>query len=178
MTDPHSPGFPHGTPAGFDAGCRSGACSGAVLSGITCRDAKRRYVGDWTFRRRVDAGMAPAEILALEAAEVEAERVARAAAKAAALAAARAEAKAAKAAVRKPRVPYIRELKTPRRVIGAYAPDGTIHGTVTGYRNGCKRPDVCPGPSLGVPTCTEARRERGRRDARVYRDRQREAKTA
>lgn len=70
----HSPSFPHGSPAGFDAGCRAAACSGAYLSGITCRDAKRRYVGDWTFRRRVDAGMTPRDIMQLEAAEVEAEK--------------------------------------------------------------------------------------------------------
>jgi hypothetical protein len=173
MTNVHSPSFPHGTPAGFDAGCRSAACSGAYLSGITCRDAKRRYVGDWTFRRRVDAGMTPRDIVQLEAAEAEAETLARVAARAAALAAAKAEAKAAKAAGRTPRIPKVKTSK-PRRTIGAYAPDGKIHGSLTGYRNGCTNPEMCPGPSLGVPTCTEAARKRRREDAQAWRDRHRD----
>jgi hypothetical protein len=111
--------------------------------------------------------MTPRDIVKLEAAEVEAEKQARVAAKAAALAAARADARAAKRAEKGPRL----RAKTTRRKIGVYAADGTIHGSLTGQRNGCRNPDNCPGPSLGVMTCTDAARIARREHAQAWRDR-------
>ncbi|MGC5225177.1 hypothetical protein ACPW96_21620 [Micromonospora sp. DT81.3] len=57
--------FPHGTPGGFAAGCRGAACPAL----ITCRELHKRYSGDWTFKRLVDAGVSLEEILSREAAE-------------------------------------------------------------------------------------------------------------
>jgi len=145
--NPHAPNFPHGTPSGFDAGCRSAACSGAVLSGITCRDAKRRYVGDWRFRVRMDEGMAAGDILALEAAEVHAEKVARAAAK---VADREAERLARKEANRKPRKQAAP--RAPRK------PRMQSHGTNAGYQRGC-RTDDCPNVAAGGISCVEAKRK-------------------
>lgn len=55
----------HGTLGGFRDGCRGGAACPAVLS---CRDVHTRWVGDYSFRRRVNAGVPVAVILADEAA--------------------------------------------------------------------------------------------------------------
>ena len=60
----------HGTVAGYRAGCKGSACAGTVA----CRDVYRRYVGDFAFARRVDAGESPAAIIAEEEAEAEAVR--------------------------------------------------------------------------------------------------------
>lgn len=60
----------HGTVAGYRAGCKGSMCAAAV----PCRDVYRRYVGDFAFARRVDAGESPAAIIAEEEAEVEAVR--------------------------------------------------------------------------------------------------------
>ncbi|HQZ36114.1 MAG TPA: hypothetical protein PK020_16930 [Ilumatobacteraceae bacterium] len=55
--------FPHGTPTGYRQGCRTAACPAV----IPCRTVYTRYVGDFTFARRLDAGMSLAEILELDA---------------------------------------------------------------------------------------------------------------
>ncbi|MFJ4173366.1 hypothetical protein [Microbacterium sp. NPDC089696] len=62
--------YPHGTPEGFKNGCRGGHCPAEV----SCRTVHTRYAGDFTFRRQIDAGMTPEQI-------VEAERAAEAAAR-------------------------------------------------------------------------------------------------
>lgn len=62
----------HGTPDGYRAGCHGSAAScGAPVS---CADVYTRYQGDWSFRRRVDAGEVPADIVAQEVADLEAQR--------------------------------------------------------------------------------------------------------
>lgn len=95
----------HGTVDGYRAGCRGSACSGQV----TCRDVWTRYNGDYTFRRRVDAGDAPAVIVAEEIAEREAvaarDRDAARQARMDAARAARAPRPPAAPRVRKPRPP-------------------------------------------------------------------------
>lgn len=58
----------HGTPDGYRAGCKTGHCPSPVL----CRDVYVRYVGDYGFARRVDAGESPADIIAAEVADAEA----------------------------------------------------------------------------------------------------------
>lgn len=55
--------FPHGSPGGYQAGCHGARCP-AVMS---CRDVHVRYRGDWNFRKLVDAGLTPTEIIAQEA---------------------------------------------------------------------------------------------------------------
>lgn len=65
--------IPHGTPAGFTAGCRTVHCPAP----LPCRDVRRRYSGDWRFRKLVDSGLPLEEILASEveeAARLKAER--------------------------------------------------------------------------------------------------------
>ncbi|KDA04643.1 hypothetical protein DC31_05735 [Microbacterium sp. CH12i] len=56
--------FPHGTPTGHRKGCRTAACPAV----IPCRTVYTRYVGDFTFARRLDAGMSLTEILEQDAA--------------------------------------------------------------------------------------------------------------
>lgn len=70
-----STSHPHGTTQGFRQGCHGSHCPAPVA----CRDVHTRYQGDFAFRRAVDAGEAPAEIVAREE---EAARAAAAAAKA------------------------------------------------------------------------------------------------
>jgi hypothetical protein len=67
-------GFPHGTVLGYDEGCRTNHCPAPIV----CHVFRTRYVGDWAFRRRVDAGMTAAQIVEQEAAEVAAAKAARA----------------------------------------------------------------------------------------------------
>ena len=58
--------FPHGTVQGFADGCRGGQCPAPV----ECRTVHVRYSGDYSFRKRIDAGMSVSEIVEIEAAEV------------------------------------------------------------------------------------------------------------
>ena len=68
---------PHGTVAGFDAGCRTNHCPAP----IACHVFRTRYVGEFGFRKRVDAGWTAAELAAWDAEQTaaahEAERAAR-----------------------------------------------------------------------------------------------------
>jgi len=62
------PDFPHSTHEGYELGCRSnGGCEGKDL--ITCNEAHRRYISDYSFQRMVLAGMTPAEIIAADNAD-------------------------------------------------------------------------------------------------------------
>lgn len=54
--------YPHGTIEGFQGGCNTAHCPAEV----SCRTVHTRYVGDWAFRRQINAGMTPAEIVAAE----------------------------------------------------------------------------------------------------------------
>jgi DNA-binding NarL/FixJ family response regulator len=68
--DLYDPSFPHGTVDGYRQGCHGSACGSA----IACRDVYRRYQGDYSFRKLIDAGMTAAEIAARDEAEREATR--------------------------------------------------------------------------------------------------------
>lgn len=92
----HDTTFPHGTHRGYAAGCHGAHCPAP----ITCRDVRRRYAGDWSFRKQIDAGMTVQEILDAETAQERAE----------------AEAKAARAARRAAR-PKPRPTAKPKRVV-------------------------------------------------------------
>jgi hypothetical protein len=52
-------GFPHGTVNGYRGGCRDANCPAP----LPCRDVYRRYSGDYSFKRLVDAGVPLEEIL-------------------------------------------------------------------------------------------------------------------
>ncbi len=55
--------FPHGTVEGHRRGCRGAACPAP----LACRDVKRRYDGDYGFKRQIDAGVPLEEILRRDA---------------------------------------------------------------------------------------------------------------
>lgn len=138
-------GFPHGTKEGYARGCRGGSCIGVMEVGISCSTAQTRYQGDYGFRKRVDAGWTPAEIVAADREDAAKAAEARAVAK--------------KKPTRKP---------SPLRsapVVDVVAPDTRAerapakefpHGTHAGYQRGC-RDDACPRGENGL-TCREARR--------------------
>lgn len=99
----------HGTPEGYRQGCRGrGACDPAQP--WTCMDAWTRYRGDLTYRRRVDAGLSPAEIAAADAEDRKADLRRQREAK---LVSAAAPVKVARAP-REPRVPRERKAATPK----------------------------------------------------------------
>lgn len=54
--------YPHGTIEGFQGGCNTAHCPAEV----SCRTVHTRYVGDYAFRRQLNAGMTPAQIVAAE----------------------------------------------------------------------------------------------------------------
>lgn len=55
----------HGTPDGYRAGCKTNHCP----SPVPCHTVYLRYVGDWGFARRVDAGESAVDIIAAEVAD-------------------------------------------------------------------------------------------------------------
>jgi DNA-binding CsgD family transcriptional regulator len=65
------PAFPHGTPDGFRKGCHGSHCPAT----IACRDAHRRYQGDWLFRTRIDKGWTVEQIHAQEEQDRAADRL-------------------------------------------------------------------------------------------------------
>lgn len=66
-------GFPHGTKAGYERGCRGhGSCPGVLDFGRSCSQASMSYVGDYTYRKRVDAGLTAGRIAELERLDAEA----------------------------------------------------------------------------------------------------------
>lgn len=94
------PEFPHGTIQGFNDGCRGGQCP-AVME---CRTVHMRYSGDYSFRKRIDAGMSVSEIVEIEAAAVAAGAALVAAARRAERDAQRVAHPRAKRAIQKPRL--------------------------------------------------------------------------
>lgn len=54
----------HGTHRGYEAGCRGSHCPGVDLVGMSCAQAKIRYQGDMSYRRRVDGGLSAEAIWA------------------------------------------------------------------------------------------------------------------
>lgn len=152
-------GFPHSTPDGYRAGCQGHVCPGVVDNGISCADAFARFNGDYGYRKKVEAGMSPKEIIAAEQA-------------------------AGVVAVPKPR-PMVKPTAEPlpddvqaelddllvdeQEVIPADVtpskperkhPGPKVkplkHGTSYGYQRGC-RDDSCPAP--GGKTCRQAYRD-------------------
>lgn len=58
----HDPTFQHGSKYGYILGCHSSACPAPM----SCRTVHTRYVGDWAFRKAIDAGETSADIAARE----------------------------------------------------------------------------------------------------------------
>lgn len=181
--DIQAAGFPHGSKDGYELGCRGGVCVGVEAFGLSCRDAKIRYSGDYVYLRRVQSGMTPAEIVAAEEADVAAARANVLAARLAVRAETRNATRRAARAVtsREPKltpVPKPKAEKTPSAVKAPKAANATkpervarepkvkqpkadhepVHGTIHGYVRGCKADSVCPNVEAGGPSCTEAKR--------------------
>lgn len=57
----HDPSFPHGK-YGYILGCHGSHCP----ADVACRDVHLRYSGDFAFRRLIDAGHTPADIIKAE----------------------------------------------------------------------------------------------------------------
>jgi hypothetical protein len=137
------PNFPHATIEGHELGCVGNICPGKHQYGWSCADARTRYNGDYQWRMWVLAGMTPADIVDAQIAEVMVAREQRAAVRA-----------AVKAAKRKqdrrlgPRTPA---------PIGRPAKPFT-HGTIQGYRSGCRTDADCP----NTVTCRQFKNEYNR----------------
>jgi len=54
--------YPHGTIDGFQGGCKTTHCP----SDVSCAVVHTRFVGDWAFRKALDAGMTAAEFVTEE----------------------------------------------------------------------------------------------------------------
>lgn len=136
--------FVHGTPAGWLAGCKGAGCVNHGTDLDTCARAWVRYQGDYSYRKRVDAGWSPERLREADLADVQAAVVVERAQRQALRELVR-EAKPAKVsrlraptAPRQPKSPVVREPKVPE------------HGTLAGYRAGCFT-SACP----ASPTCEE-----------------------
>jgi hypothetical protein len=140
-------GFPHSTPQGYKAGCQGRSCPGTADNGISCADSFARYQGDYGFRKKVDAGMSPKEIVAAErAATTVAAPKPKPVAKPTAdplSEEARAEVDAAVAVIVDD-APAQKEIPLDK------------HGTPKGYYLGCRLKDECPGVELVGKSCNQA----------------------
>lgn len=163
--------FPHGTPEGYALGCRgvlSCAFHGTPIR--TCVEASRMFAGDWTYRRRVQAGMTPEAIHAAEqedAGRATPDPIFRQQRPTptpvfsdAQEGRARKRAEAAAAGTPAPARP---EPAAPNR--GGRKPTPIRHGTNQGYAKGCHKDSPCP----ESPTCTEVHAERMRERLRKKR---------
>lgn len=56
---------PHSTVEGFEKGCTTGHCP----ADVSCKTVFTRFNGDYAFRRQINAGMTPVEIIAAEVPE-------------------------------------------------------------------------------------------------------------
>lgn len=138
--------IPHGTLTGHASGCRSDAtCPMTHENQRTCKQIDVLYRGDYRFRKQIDAGLTPAQIL-------EAERAAEAEAKEARI--------AARIAAAQPKTPTkrVRRPSVTRATKGVLGPDGYVHGTGAGYRR-CKDPIGCPAVDAGLQSCLVVGRE-------------------
>lgn len=154
-------GFPHSTREGYERGCRGSACLGKLEHGFSCSEAAVRYAGDYGYRKRVEAGMTPAEIAEADAVErsaaapaPKAKRKAAPVVEAAAdpvgralVAAAVEQAEAERGEVRDEVAAAPKRRATPE----------IVHGTNAGYQRGCRRDEDCPGDVDGL-TCRGAYR--------------------
>ncbi len=161
-------GFPHSTKEGYKAGCRGRACPGIEDNGISCADAYARYQGDYGFRKKVDAGMTPSEIMAAEAAPVaEKPRPKPKAAPKPTVQPLSAEARAAVESEAAAAENSAQEAPEPE-------PTKEIplenHGTTKGYKAGCRLRDKCPGIETVGKSCTQAIAEY-QRDAKAAKKR-------
>lgn len=96
--------FPHGTITGYRAGCRGSACP----ADVSCNTVHIRYVGDYAFKKMIDAGTPAGVIVAAEEREAAEVRARDKAANRAARAAERAP------KVKKPKKPRVPRERKPR----------------------------------------------------------------
>lgn len=160
--------FPHGTREGYEKGCRGSHCPAAEDGYLTCFQARTRYVSDFAYRRRVDAGMSLAELAAADEQDAAEQRARFASLGASGKKAVVQDEPAAETVA-------VQEKATPDGEIGeATSRDeaGGIayerHGTTSGYYAGCRDKEACPGLSRVGKSCTQAVNEyqRDRKRAR------------
>jgi hypothetical protein len=139
----HFANIPHSTIEGYAAGCKGRICPGKELFGWSCAESQQRFNGDYQWRRWVLAGMGPVEIAAeLNAAAIAAreQRIA-----------ARAKTKAVKRKQDRRLGP-----RTPAPIGRPAKP--FKHGTIAGYRAGCRTDADCP----NTVTCRQFKNEYNR----------------
>lgn len=148
-------GFPHGTREGYDQGCRGSRCPATEDGWLSCAQARTRYQSDYAYRKRVDAGMTPAQLAEFDEREAAEQR--------AQLAAARAR----RDGVASAPAP---ESVEPREVVPAVSAEEAAaiasaersgvayerHGTPSGYSAGCRAKEACPGIQRVGKSCTDA----------------------
>lgn len=140
-------GFPHGTREGYEQGCRGSRCPATEEGWLSCAQARTRYQSDYAYRKRVDAGLSPAQLAEVDEREAAEQR--------AQLAAARARREGAPAPV----VSLPAPVPAPAPVAAEEVPRIRKHGTYNGYNQGCRDEDACPSKVAGGISCVDARRE-------------------
>lgn len=180
-------GFPHGTREGYERGCRGAACPGREEFGLTCEQARTRYAGDFGYRRLVDAGKSPVEIVAADRVRQEQDRAAARRQEATVV-----EEKSKVKPVARPKLPapvpvpevpdYVLaavELPADERERLEQERDEGRHGTYAGYIKGCRLGPQCPSKLLGGMSCLDAsnaysrdlaRRKREARESKAERE--------
>lgn len=141
-------GFPHGTREGYEKGCRGSHCPAVADGHLSCAQARTRYQSDYAYKKRVDAGMTPAQLAEVDEREA-AEQRAR-------LAAARANREAVRSA------PEPEPVNEPSDDHEPVVDDGIAlekHGTTSGYHAGCRLKEMCPGVESVGRSCTDAATE-------------------
>lgn len=101
----------HGTISGWQQGCRTNHCP----SPITCRDLRTRYMGDYSFRKQIDAGLTVEQIHEAETSGAIAEQERRAAAAERARRQAQDDARAERAAQKNRELEHARQQRAAER---------------------------------------------------------------
>ncbi len=170
----------HGSPAGYDLGCKSaGGCPNhGSAEWLTCKEAAAARRGDFALtklpldepisRKALEIPKAPKRVAptptATTAPTETAPKPARAiAAKPARIPAPKSprHAPASRAAAQAPVLRSTETIRTPRRATQPKAriPREEVHGTVYGWRRGCRTAEDCPSALAGGKSCTEVKRE-------------------
>ncbi|MCU1418701.1 MAG: hypothetical protein JWP32_2875 [Schumannella sp.] len=136
--DLYEDGFPHSTKEGYDAGCRGSGCPGALDHGFSCAQAFQRFNGDYGYRKKVEAGMSPSEIVAAEGAHAPA---------------------VVEKSAAKPQ-PQTKPQPEPTALAADAEPAAGAaafpHGTAKGYGKGCHDGNTCPRSPATGRTCRQA----------------------
>lgn len=175
--------FPHGTREGYEKGCRGSHCPAVEDGHLSCFQARTRYVSDFAYRRRVDAGMTLEELAAADEADAAEQRARIAAASSVMKKAVKPE---PSIAVTAEPTPEPEPEPTPARApieaaLSLAAASGIAyekHGSTSGYSAGCRDKTSCPGLTRVGKSCTQAVSEYQRELKRKRRAEQKEVEPA